>query len=171
MVMVTVAAVVGGSVTVRLFVWPAVDNPTRADAVVVLAGGRGERIALGLRLMRERVAPALVLVGEHTEPAADELCRGGQPPFELVCLLPRPDSTRAEARAAAHLASERQWRSLVLVTSSYHVTRSRMILDRCFPGDLDVVGAKAPLGVASLAPLITKEWAALVHTATVGRDC
>ena len=165
------AVVVGVAVTVRLFVWPAQDNPTRADAVVVLAGGRGERIALGMRLMRERVAPALVLIGEQTEPEADELCRGGQPPFELVCLPRGPSSTRTEARAAARLASDRQWRSLVLVTSSYHVTRSRMIHDRCFPGDLDVVGAKAPLGFGSLVPLVAKEWAALVHAATVDRDC
>ena len=170
--LVTVAAVlVAISVTVRLFVWPAVDHPTRADAVVVLAGGRGERIALGMRLMRERVAPALVLIGEQTEPEAHALCRGGRPPFELVCLPRGPTSTRTEARAAARLASDRQWRTLVLVTSDYHVTRSRMIHDRCFPGDLDVVGAKPPLRFVSLVPLVTKEWAALVHTATVGRDC
>lgn len=162
---------VGVSVNVRLFVWPAVDDPTRADAVVVLAGGRGERIALAMRLMRERVAPVLVLVGEQTEPEAAELCQGDRPRFELVCLLPSPDSTRTEARAAARLASDRQWRSLVLVTSSYHVTRSRMILDRCFPGDLDAVGAKAPFGFASLVPLVVKEWAALIHTATVSRGC
>lgn len=169
---VTAAAVlVGVALTVRLFLWPAVDNPLRADAVVVLAGGRGERIALGMRLMRERVAPALVLIGEQTEPEADELCRGGQPPFELVCLPRGPRSTRTEARAVARLASDRQWRSLVLVTSNYHVTRSRMIHDRCFPGDLDVVGATPPLGFVSLVPLITKEWAALVHTAIVDRDC
>ncbi len=169
--MAAAVVVVGVLATVRLFVWPAVDDPTSADAVLVLAGGRGERIALGMRLMREGVAPVLVLVGEQTEPEADRLCRGGQPSFELVCLPRGPTSTRTEARAAARLASDRQWRSLVLVTSSYHVTRSRMIHDRCFPGDLDVVGAKAPLGFFSLVPLVTKEWAALVHTATVSRDC
>ncbi len=157
--------------TLRLFVWPPMETPAQADAVVLLAGGRGERVGLALELMSAGVAPALVLVGEQTEPAADELCREGQPPFELVCLPRAPDSTRTEARAVADLALSRHWRSLVLVTSTYHVTRSRMMLDRCFPGDVAAVGADAPLGFRLLVPVVVKEWAGLIHAVTVARDC
>jgi uncharacterized SAM-binding protein YcdF (DUF218 family) len=157
-VVVAVAVAVGVLATLRLFVWPPVDSPIKADAVVVLAGGSSERIALGLQLMRAGVAPTLVLVGQQTELEADELCRGGQPPFELVCLLPEPDSTGTEARATAQLAAARDWRRLVLVTSTYHVTRSRMMLDRCFPGQVEAVGARPPFGFGSLVPLVAKEW-------------
>ncbi len=170
-VVLVVVVAVGVLATLRLFVWPPMDKPSQANAVVVLAGGRGERVALALELMSEGVAPALVLIGEQTEPKADELCRAGQAPFELVCLLPRPDSTHTEARAVAQLASTRQWQKLVLVTSTYHVTRSRMMLARCFPGDLKAIGAKAPFGIRSMVPLIAKEWAGLVHAATVARNC
>jgi uncharacterized SAM-binding protein YcdF (DUF218 family) len=121
--------------------------------------------------MRAGVAPTLVLVGKQTELEADELCRGEEAPFELVCLLPDPDRTRTEARAAADLASVRQWRRLVLVTSTYHVFRSRMMLERCFDGDVDAVGAKAPLGFRSLVPLVAKEWVTLVRAIVVAREC
>ena len=36
--------------------------------------------------------------------------------------------------------------SVVVVTSTYHVRRTRMIVRRCYHGDLAVVGARPPLG-------------------------
>jgi hypothetical protein len=56
--MLTAALVVG---SLRLFVWPPVDPPGRADAVLVFAGGDGERQAEGARLVRSGVAPVLVV--------------------------------------------------------------------------------------------------------------
>lgn len=40
------------AVTARFILWPETDSPARADAVVVLAGGQGERLIKALELMR-----------------------------------------------------------------------------------------------------------------------
>ena len=117
--------------TARYVVWPETDPPARADAVVVLAGG-DERLPAALGLMDRRVAPVLVVSRGHPD-----VC-GSEARYEVVCFRPEPDRTQGEARAAAHLADERRWRSLVVVTSRYHATRARMLFRRCFGGDLRV---------------------------------
>jgi hypothetical protein len=45
----------------RLMLWPVADAPERAGAVVVLAGGEGERLANALQLIQTATAPALVI--------------------------------------------------------------------------------------------------------------
>src|SRR4051794_24178594 len=105
-----------------LFVWPSGDSPARADAVVVLAGAKVPRLDKGLELMRRHVAPVLVISDglDPLWPRANRLCRGDAG-FEVVCFRPRPYSTRGEAEAVARIASARGWRSIVVVTSRYHV--------------------------------------------------
>ena len=67
-VLVPVLAVLGLVATARLFVWPPTDPVEQADAVVVLAGGHGERLERGLDLVRNGVAPTLVLSFGPPEP-------------------------------------------------------------------------------------------------------
>jgi hypothetical protein len=49
------------ALSLPLFVFPPTDEPGRADAVVVFAGGDGERQEAGVRLARQGVAPVLVI--------------------------------------------------------------------------------------------------------------
>ncbi|MFI5046905.1 MAG: YdcF family protein, partial [Acidimicrobiia bacterium] len=93
LVLLPVLALAGLVATARLFVWPETDRIERADAVVVLAGGDGERLDRGLQLMRDGVAPTLVLSF-----GPNRLCSGGQP-FAVVCFAPSPETTRGEAEA------------------------------------------------------------------------
>jgi uncharacterized SAM-binding protein YcdF (DUF218 family) len=81
---------------------------------------------------------------------------------EVIAVRPDPYNTRGEAAIAARLARERHWRSLVVVTSSYHVARARFIFGRAFEGELTMVPAPAttwrlPFDVASEAA----KWVAL----------
>jgi uncharacterized SAM-binding protein YcdF (DUF218 family) len=152
------------ALNVRLFVFPASSTPAHADAVVVLAGGDGERLDHGLQLMADGVADTLVV---STGP--DELC-GSDPAYEVVCFLPQPDDTRGEAQAIGRLAEERGWDHLVLVTSDYHATRAGVLVGRCFAGDLDVSPAASHKAPLSLFAAITHEWGGLIETA-VRRDC
>ena len=152
------------------FVWPRTDSPGRADAVVVLSGDHGERLAKGLQLMEAGVAPTLVLNGTPDMLQVLELCRGGQP-FEVVCLRPEPDSTRAEARAAGRLASERRWKHMVVVTTTYHVTRVRLLFSRCFDGAVRMVGATPPYGRAMGVRQIIHESLGVGHSITLARGC
>lgn len=125
------AALPALAASARLFVWPRVDaDRAAADAVVVLDGERPRRIRRGVELVAAGVAPTLVVV--RCEAYAPELL--DRPlPFEVVSFEPVPGTTRGEARATARLARDRDWRRLVVVTSTYHVTRTRLIFRRALP--------------------------------------
>jgi uncharacterized SAM-binding protein YcdF (DUF218 family) len=105
----------------------------KADAIVVL-GGRRNRLPVGLRLWHEGVAPTLVVFNEH-----------GRGDDEHLYFRPEPYNTRGEARTTARLAREKGWRSIVLVTSNYHVPRARMIFRRAFDGEIHAVSARPTL--------------------------
>jgi uncharacterized SAM-binding protein YcdF (DUF218 family) len=156
-----VAAVVAN---LALFVWPSTGALGHADAVVVLAGGDGERLDRGLELVRAGVAPTLVA---STGP--DRLC-GSSQPFEVVCFIPSPETTRGEAEAIGRLADARGWKRIVLVTSNYHVTRARLLLDRCYSGTVEVAPAEPDQGPVAWIGAIVHEWGGLTD-ALVHRGC
>jgi uncharacterized SAM-binding protein YcdF (DUF218 family) len=152
-----------------LFVWSpwASSAPSHADAIVVLSGDK-RRLEPGLELFRKGVAPTLAISGVDRErrwPQARRLC--GQP--RVLCFDPVPFSTQGEARAIARLARQRGWRSVVVVTSRFHVTRARMLFRRCFHGSLFLV----PTG--STWWRLPEEWASetgkLAAQLTAQRGC
>lgn len=154
----------------KLFIWPVEDSPSRADAVVVLAGSKA-RLPKALELMRRRVAPTLVISdGLHPDwPAANRLCRKGSQRFQVVCFLPDPYSTRGEAQGIDRMARRRDWHSVVVVTSTYHITRARMIFKRCLDARVQFVGADYP--IARLPQFVGAEWVKLVYAKTLKRAC
>jgi uncharacterized SAM-binding protein YcdF (DUF218 family) len=155
--------------TAVLFVFPADDEPARVDAVVVLAGG-DHRLDEALRLVRSGVAPVLAIsAGRDADwPEANRLC-GQRRPFRVVCFDAEPFSTRGEARWTAGAAAARGWDSVAVVTSDYHVLRSRMLFERCLRARVAVVGADPPLGNGAFG--IALEWPKLAYALTVGRAC
>jgi uncharacterized SAM-binding protein YcdF (DUF218 family) len=154
----------------RLFVWPATDPPERADAVVVFAGKR-ERLAEGIRVVRAGMAPVLVISdGGRPRSRAARTCRNPPADLRVVCVTPERSSTAAEAAAFAGLADRQGWRSLVLVTSTYHVRRAGLLLDRCFAGEVATVAAPRRGGVGLVADVL-HEWAGLAAAVTVQRTC
>ena len=68
-------------------------------------------------------------------------------PFEVVCLRPDPDSTLAEARAAAGLVAARRWQTVVVVTSRSHISRARLLFRRCVPAEISMVATEPPYGL------------------------
>jgi uncharacterized SAM-binding protein YcdF (DUF218 family) len=158
-----------------LFVWPsAASSPRRVDAVVVLSGGRDGRLDPALELMRRRVAPLLVLSSPAQDPkwrAAQRMChaRPHAYPFRVLCFEATPYSTQGEARAIARLARAHDWKRVAVVTSTYHVTRARMLVRRCFDGGLFMVGT------GSTWWKLPEEWASetgkLLVQLTVRRGC
>lgn len=124
------------------FVFPAEDVPVPVDAVVVL-GGRGGNAVIdaGLDLARSGYSDQVVLstaFGGNSRP--ENLCARTEGiddgAIAVDCIDPDPADTRGEARALAALVKERGWDSVLVVTSTYHVTRARIILDRCVPGEV-----------------------------------
>src|SRR5438270_5572142 len=107
---------------------PTVDLPRSADAIVSLDGDRPRRLRRAVELAAQGVAPTLVVV--RGEAVAPELLTARGLPFEVLSVVPEPSTTRGEARAVARLASERDWRRILVVTSSYHIPRARLIFRR-----------------------------------------
>jgi uncharacterized SAM-binding protein YcdF (DUF218 family) len=110
-----------------------------ADAIVSLDGDRPRRLRKAVELAAEGVAPTLVVV--RAEAVAPELLSARGLPFEVLSAIPDPSSTRGEAREVARLVGERGWRSIVVVTSSYHVPRARLIFRRGLACELSLVSA------------------------------
>jgi uncharacterized SAM-binding protein YcdF (DUF218 family) len=100
------------------------------------------------------------------------VCRERPVGLRLICLTPRPATTRGEARAFADLAEREGWSSLVLVTSTYHVRRAGLLLDRCHQGPVRRVAV--PLRNAfsyQTGQQIATEWLALLAALTLQRSC
>ena len=186
---VTLGAVLALGLGARWTVWPSTVDPDRvdrADAVVVFAGAK-ERLPAALELMVAGRAPVLVLPNGNRPgwPEANRLCRGRGdgtsttvggpgpgPPFEVVCPVPDPMTTRGEARIVARLAAERGWDSLIAVTSTYHIARAELLLERCFPGRIQAVAADpGPLDRARWWRLVRHELAGHLAYRLVMRGC
>lgn len=158
--------------TAALFVWPASSHPGQVDAVVLFAGGRGERLDAASGLMDEEVAPVLVISNGNAPewPQANVLC-GRSEPYRVLCPDPEPDTTRGEARMAGSLAKGEEWHSVALVTSTYHATRAGLLLRRCFDGEVHVVGAAPRQSVLRTLQLAAFEWPATLRSWLIQRDC
>jgi uncharacterized SAM-binding protein YcdF (DUF218 family) len=157
------------AVAVRFVLVPEQDSAWHADAVVVLAGDH-LRLGKALELMTRRVAPTLV-ISDGLAPGwhrANRLCRG-RAAFRVVCFRASPYSTRGEAEAVARMAAARGWRSVVVVTSTYHVTRARLLFRRCVDGRVSVTGSTYQ---RSLIPLeVVLEPVKLLYALVVARGC
>jgi uncharacterized SAM-binding protein YcdF (DUF218 family) len=157
-----------------LFVWPPAESPApaHADVVVVLSGNK-RRLPPALALIRRGVAPVLALSTVQLTrpwPEAQRLCRTHRyAGARVVCFTAVPFSTEGEAKTVARLARARGWRSVVVVTSTFHVTRARLLFRRCFAGPLAVLGS------GSTWWKLPDEWASetgkLLVQLTVERSC
>ena len=161
--------VAAGAVLGVAIVWPPVSQPVLADGVIVLAGD-GSRIPIAVGLVERGVASTLVVAGKPDTASGVELCELPQP-YEVVCLRPTPDNTRTEARAAAQLAQDRDWQSVVLVTSKYHLARAGLHLRRCFGGTVHTYGESPPYGAGFARRQIVHEWMGLVNATVLARGC
>ena len=125
-----------------LFVWPPAETgaPARADAVVVLSGS-SKRLPPAERLIQDGVAPVLALSSVAHTPkwkSAHRLCHAGRyAGARVLCFEADPYSTRGEARTIARIARDRRWSSIVVVSSTFHLTRVSILFHRCFAGRLN----------------------------------
>lgn len=107
------------------------------DAVVVLSGGAGERLALAIEMHERGIAPNLVIT--DTDRASNARLRAeaidGGFPREAVYITDLPvDSTYEEALAVMDLASANGWTRVMVVTDPYHSFRTRFIFRRELSG-------------------------------------
>lgn len=157
---------------VYLFLLRGSDPVTHADAVVVLAGSR-VRLPVALRLVARGIAPTLVVseASRADDPARYRLCHGPRPHgYRLICRVAEPFSTQGEARLTSSLVTQHGWRSVVVVSSRYHLFRARILLERCTKARLALRGTDGdPWWRKALA--VPLEWAKLARAETIRRGC
>ncbi len=155
-----------------LFAWPSSDPPGRVDALIVLGPGRnGERIEKALELMRSGASDVLVVSegnGAAWRRVADVCTRPTS--FQIVCFRATPYTTRGEAENASRLANARGWREIAVVTSTYHITRARMLWRRCYDGELRLIRAGRGGNTGEWIASVLHEWGGLAE-ALLQREC
>ena len=119
------------------------DSPT--DAIVVLTGG-SERLSTGIDLLRHKRAYKLFVSGVYRGVEVAELLRLlRQKPEEVECCIVlghAAESTEGNAVETAAWMNREKFRSLRLVTGSYHMRRSLLEFQSVMP---DVVVVPHPV--------------------------
>ena len=109
----------------------------RAEGIVALTGG-ASRIQDALQLLAEGRGRRLLITGVNPATSRRELLRhvpGSDPLFDCCVDLDwRAMNTIGNAEETRKWAERRGFRSLIVVTSAYHVPRSMAELNRVLPG-------------------------------------
>jgi uncharacterized SAM-binding protein YcdF (DUF218 family) len=167
-----------GVLSWRWFVRPTVDGPVRSDAIVMF-GGAGDRFGEAVRLAEDGWADVVVVSDPRAGGARytrfGSFCRndGSRPgypvhDYEAICFDPETDTTRGEARYVAAMAEERGWHRITLVTTTDQATRARMLLGRCWDGE--VASVVVPTDEARLGR-VAYEWGAWLRANLQRRGC
>jgi uncharacterized SAM-binding protein YcdF (DUF218 family) len=141
-----------------------------ADALVVLSGASTylERTDWAARLYKEGRAPRIILTNDSVqggwsadeqrnplfiELAAQELKRKGVPREKVETILEDASGTYEEALRLREYSVSHRFRSILIVTSSYHSRRALWTLRRVFEGTGIEIGLDAPgTGIQTPAP-------------------
>jgi len=115
------------------------EREKKADAIVVLTGGRG-RVEEGLRLYRENNARWLFFIGvDRTVQKGDLLKRGeGQRDDNGIILEKVSRNTLENAFYARDLIVKKDIASITLITSRYHMKRATLIFRNLLPKDVAI---------------------------------
>lgn len=110
-----------------------------ADAIVVLAGGKG-RVDEGVKLFRERRADWLFLVGVDPLVRKGDLYRAGpgDPSAEQVVLEKASRNTLENAIYGRDLLLQHQVNSVLLITSRYHLKRAALLFRNALPQQVTI---------------------------------
>lgn len=142
-----------------------------ADAIVILTGGDDDaRLERALELRGDGRADLVVIPnGAELDWAdANALCVSD---VTVLCPSADPDSTRGQARALAEFAEDNEWDSLIMVTSTHHLTRAALRLDRCFDGTVTRVEAGTDFGFFDWVGKVGSEWIGLADAHVIERGC
>ncbi|WP_062521748.1 ElyC/SanA/YdcF family protein [Demequina silvatica] len=124
-----------------LYVFPAHDEPRAVDAVYVIGPPTAPRIELAEQMIADGLTDTMVVsLGEWDQerdkwPEAAAVCDSAQT-YEVLCTEPDPFTTRGEARWLHSLVEDEGWESVAVITTTPHLTRTRVIMERCWDGDI-----------------------------------
>lgn len=111
----------------------------KADAIVVLAGGKG-RVEEGVRLYRDGKGAWLFLIGVDPSVRRSDLYRprSGDPSSDGVILEKNSRNTLENAIYGRDVIVQKNVRSIKLITSRYHMKRASILLRNALPKDIAI---------------------------------
>lgn len=118
-----------------------------SQVVVVLSGGRGDRVDEAALILKEKNAERLVLTHPETEQDEHEsssarrqaALSAGIPGSDILITAVHGNSTFSEANEIRRFLEERGVMSALIVTDPYHSFRTRLIFHEIFQGsEVDV---------------------------------
>jgi uncharacterized SAM-binding protein YcdF (DUF218 family) len=113
---------------------PAPEPPPHADGVVALTGAGGARLATAMGLLERGSGQRLLITGINPAATDEDIRRvasASSDKFDCCVDLDRTARTTVgNAIEAATWAREHGYRSLIVVTSDFHMSRSLLELDR-----------------------------------------
>jgi uncharacterized SAM-binding protein YcdF (DUF218 family) len=132
--------------------WIVNESMDHADAVIVLSDDNfyADRVTRAAELMREGKAPVVVASGRRLRPYAGiaelmqhDLIERGVPKEKIIVFPQDGDDARDEALALLPLVRQKNWHSIMIVTSNYHTRRARYIFRHIFPQDVELATVSA----------------------------
>lgn len=113
-------------------------SPQKADVIVVLAGDSGERTEYGVKLLKEDYANKIIFSGGllYYKTTAAELMKEHALDLgvlnDSIILEDKADSTLQNAIYSKDLIKKEDFSSAIIVTSNYHMRRTKMVFDKEF---------------------------------------
>lgn len=144
-----------------------------ADAIIAL-GGIEETAATAYLLAEADVAPVLVISDPYVAdrpPNIWRLCRSRPAGVTVMCFAPDPSTTRGEAEEVRRLAELNGWESVIVVAPTFHLSRARWIVGRCFDGEIAMVDTGKTFGPAVWTYQYLYQTAGFVKAAVFQRGC
>lgn len=153
--------------TLALFISPQTDLPRHVDGILSLNGhGEQARETLAVSLAEKGYAP--VLLFSQGSRANNTPCPK-VPRVSVVCFADATNNTRGEAQFAGQYAERHHWHSLLIVPSRTQATRARLMVERCFAGQVVTVPSAEPLRDAPRD--VFHEWGGVLAELFIYRGC
>lgn len=152
---------------------PVTNHLAHADAIVVLgAPDIDGRTEYGLQLAAQGYAPVVAIsVESPRQRSVKGACNGAVVNIKVLCFQAVPSTTQGEARQIRAYAQQYGWKSVIVVTSSYHVSRARLIVDRCFEGTVAMESPPVHHSFATMAYQYIYQTAGYFKAFLVTRGC
>jgi len=134
------------------------DQSVKADAIIVLTGG-DKRVNTGLDLLSEGQAKLLFISGVNKQVRPEDLVMlwKGDPGKVLCCITLgyTADNTASNATETKEWIKKENIKSIRLVTSNYHMTRSLLMFHQQIP---DITIYKHPVTPDDFEPSKEQFW-------------
>jgi Uncharacterized conserved protein len=117
-------------------------TPVKADAIVILGGGKGDRVAKALDLYRVGYAKNLVLTGRLSRPKKvsevhdlrAEFLINRQVPADDISHLSPSENSWEEAQSSLRMMQQRGWERVIVVSDPPHMLRLSYVWGKAFRG-------------------------------------